>query len=83
MFNSLIRKIVKTRSIVVVNRIFPYIKTSKKIIDIGSGTGDVAFLLQKRGKDITPIDVADFHGLRLMKTIIYDSQKIAISKQIF
>jgi len=83
MFNFLIRKIVRARSRVVVDRIFPYIRTSKKIIDIGSGTGDVAFLLQQKGKDITPVDVADFHGPRLVKTTIYDGKMLPFRDNSF
>jgi len=83
MFNLLIKKIIRSRSETVVSRIFPYLKTSKKIIDIGSGTGDVAILLQRKGKDITPVDVKDFHGPRLVKTIIYDGKKLPFSNKFF
>ena len=54
MFRSLFQKIVRQRSEVVISRIFPFLKDSKKILDIGSGTGDVAFLLGNHGKDVTP-----------------------------
>src|SRR3989344_699366 len=83
MLNSLIRKIVRARSNVVVDRISPYIKTSKKIIDIGSGTGDIAFLLEKGGKNVTPVDVGDFHGPRLVKTIIYDGKTLPFPNRSF
>ncbi|MFA6570040.1 MAG: methyltransferase domain-containing protein [Bacteroidota bacterium] len=83
MFNLFIRKVVRARSLTVIDRIFPYIKISSKIIDIGSGTGDVAFLLQQKGKDITPVDVADFHGPRLMKTVIYDGKKLPFPNKSF
>lgn len=61
------RKIIRRRSTIVVNRISPYIKYSKKVIDIGSGTGDVAYVLRKKGKKVIPVDVGDFHGPRLMQ----------------
>lgn len=54
-----------------------------KIIDIGSGTGDVAYLLKKRGKSITPVDVGDFHGPRLVKTTIYDGKTLPFPDQSF
>lgn len=66
-----------------VNRIFPYIKNSKKLIDIGSGTGDIAFLLKKGGKKVTPVDVGDFHGPRLVKTIIYDGKTLPFPDHSF
>ncbi len=83
MFNFLIKKIVRVRSKVVVDRIFPYIKNSKKIVDIGSGTGDIAFLLKKEGKDVTPVDVDDFHGPRLVKTKIYDGKTLPFPDRSF
>ena len=67
----------------VVERITPYIKQSAKIIDIGSGSGDVALLLQTQGYDITPVDVSDFHGPRLVKTIIYDGKKLPFPDKSF
>ena len=83
LLNSFIRKIVRTRSEIVLERISPFIKKSAKIVDVGSGTGDIAFLLEKQGKDITPVDVADFHGIRLMKTIIYDGKRLPFSDKSF
>ncbi len=83
MFNLLIKKIIRLRSETVVKRVFPYIKTSKKIIDIGSGTGDVAFIFRKRGKDITPVDVSNFHGPRLIKITIYDGKTVPFPNNSF
>ncbi|MFH0791720.1 MAG: methyltransferase domain-containing protein [bacterium] len=83
MLNRLIGKILRKRSEVVVSRILPYIKNSNSLIDIGSGTGDVAYFLQKQGMDITPVDVADFHGPRLVQPIIYDGKKLPFSDKHF
>jgi len=83
MFNTLLRKIVGSRSKTVVNRIMPYIKQANKIIDIGSGTGDVANLIKSQGKNITPVDVANFHGPRMIKTIIYDGKTLPFKDQSF
>lgn len=83
MFKIIIRKFIRKRSERVVTRIWPYIKNSNKIIDIGSGTGDVADLIKKRGKNITPVDVADFHGPRLIKTVIYDGKTLPFKDKSF
>lgn len=83
MVSALIRKIIRARSNVVVHRISPYIKNSRKVIDIGSGTGDVAFLLGKGGKQVTPVDVGDFHGPRLVKTVIYDGKTLPFPDHSF
>ncbi|EKD52948.1 MAG: methyltransferase type 11 [uncultured bacterium] len=61
----------------------PYIKETSKIIDIGSGSGDVAWLLQSKGFKITPVDVADFHGPRMIKTIIYDGRTLPFRDKIY
>ena len=83
MRTKFIRAIIRKRSALVVARIWSYIKSSKKIIDIGSGTGDVACLLIERGKRVTPVDVADFHGPRMIKTIIYDGVTLPFANQSF
>ena len=83
MLNKLITRIVRKRSEIVISRIMPYIKNAKKLIDIGSGTGDVAYLLRKQGKSVTAVDVADFHGSRLVETIIYDGRKLPFSDKYF
>ena len=74
---------VRGRSEIVVQRISPYLIDSKKIIDIGSGTGDIAFLLKKMGKKITPVDVGNFHGPRLVKTTIYDGKILPFKNKSF
>lgn len=83
MINSIIQKLIRSRSEIVVKRIFSYLKNSKKIVDIGSGTGDVAFLLGKKGKNITPVDVGNFHGPRLVKTTIYDGKTLPFKNKSF
>lgn len=83
MLHSLIRKIVRTRTEEVVTRILPYITHSKRIIDIGSGTGDIAYRLMQSGKKITPVDVGDFHGPRFVKPIIYDGKTLPFPDRSF
>lgn len=83
MLQSFFQRIVRGRSVAVVNRILPFLIRSKKIIDIGSGTGDVTFLLGKHGKDVTPVDVGDFHGPRLVETTVYDGQKLPFPDKSF
>lgn len=81
--NKIIENIVRQRSNIVVGRILPYIKNAKTLVDIGSGTGDVSLLLKQRGKDVTAVDVAGFHGPRLVEPIIYDGQKLPFLNNAF
>ena len=83
MLKTLFRKIIRRRSETVVNRIMPFIKNSNKIVDIGSGTGDVASLIKAQGKNITSVDVADFHGPRMIKTVIYDGKTLPFKDRSF
>ncbi len=83
MLDALIQKIIRKRSETVVGRVLPYLDNSKKVIDIGSGTGDVAYLLKQQGIDVTPVDVADFHGPRLVKPVIYDGSKLPFPDKSF
>lgn len=83
MLGSLIRKANQLRADTVVKRVWPYIKNANKLIDVGSGTGYVASILKREGKDITPVDVDSFRGLRLIKPIIYDGKKLPFSDKTF
>jgi ubiquinone/menaquinone biosynthesis C-methylase UbiE len=83
MLRTFLQKIIRKRSKLIINRILPFLKESGNIVDIGSGTGDVAFLLGKHGKEVTPVDVGDFHGPRLVKTTIYDGQKLPFPNKSF
>ena len=83
MINKIIQKISLKRAKIIVNRIKPYIKKSNKIVDIGSGTGHVSHILNKQGNDITPVDVANFHGSRFIKPIIYDGKKMPFQDNHF
>ena len=82
-FRSIVQKVLRKRSEVVISRILLYIKNSKKLIDIGSGTGDVAFLLKNAGKDTTAVDVADFHGPRMVEPVIYDGTRLPFPDKSF
>jgi len=83
LIDTLIKNIIRKRSEIVVSRIKPYIKSSKKLIDIGSGIGDVSNLLKEQGKNVTSVDVADFHGPRLLTPIIYDGLTLPFPDNYF
>ncbi|MFZ2199995.1 MAG: methyltransferase domain-containing protein [Microgenomates group bacterium] len=83
MFNNLFIPIIRKRSEIVVSRVMPYLKKTSKVVDIGSGSGDVASLLQAQGIKITPVDVADFHGPRMIKPVIYDGKTLPFGDTTF
>jgi len=81
--DSLIRNIDRKRAETVVSRIKPYLKKTDKIIDIGCGSGLISSKLRLHGFDVTPVDVADFHGPRLIKPTIYDGVKLPFPDKSF
>lgn len=83
MFNVLFKKLMQRRTETVINRVSPYLKNTDKIVDIGSGSGDIAKLLQDRGLNITPVDVADYHYPRVIDTTIYDGKKLPFPDKSF
>ena len=80
---NFIQVLTQKRAKVVVGRVLPYIKHSKKIIDIGCGTGHVADLLTKEGKDITPVDISNKSLVNSIKPIIYDGKHLPFPDQSF
>jgi len=80
---NFIQVLAQKRAKVVVGRVLPYIKHSKKIIDIGCGTGHVADLLTKEGKDITPVDISNKSLVNSIKPIIYDGKHLPFPDQSF
>jgi ubiquinone/menaquinone biosynthesis C-methylase UbiE len=83
MLKQIIRNLNKNRAETVVSRVNPFLTTATKLIDIGSGTGDVAILLKKQGKEVTPVDVANFHWYRNLQPIIYDGITLPFPDQTF
>ena len=80
---NFIQVLTQKRAKVVVGRVLPYIKHSKKIIDIGCGTGHVADLLTKEGKDITQVDISNKSLVNSIKPIIYDGKHLPFPDQSF
>jgi ubiquinone/menaquinone biosynthesis C-methylase UbiE len=37
---------------------FKYVKRKHKVLDVATGTGDIAFVIAKRAKDVTGVDIA-------------------------
>jgi len=83
MLNNLIKIIDQKRTDTVISRIKPFLNKKDKIIDIGCGSGLISSKLLSRGFDVTPVDVDDFHGPRLIKPVIYDGVKLPFPDKSF
>ncbi|MCX6783935.1 MAG: class I SAM-dependent methyltransferase [candidate division WWE3 bacterium] len=83
MLNELLKELLQKRTVTVINRISPFIQKTDKIIDIGSGPGDIARILKDQGFNVNPVDVADFHGPRVVETTIYDGTTLPFPDKTF
>lgn len=73
-----------TREEKIIERIFPFLKSSQKVIDIGCGKGEVTKLLRENGKKVTAVDVNSFKYPRVISDVIlYDGQKLPFSDNSF
>jgi len=66
-----------------VSRFEHLLGSGEKIVDIGSGNGLVAYLLQNKGFDITAVDVEDHAVLEEIKTTVYDGQNLPFKNRQF
>lgn len=73
----------KLRAKKIVAKVYPFLEQSQTIIDIGSGTGNVAELLKKMGKKVTPLDVQDLSFAPGITPIIYNGEKIPFPDSTF
>lgn len=83
MIPQFIKTISARRAEKIVKRIWPYLKNKKKIIDIGCGTCNIAEILVKKGKKVTPVDVIDRSFVENLKPIIYEGKNLPFSPQHF
>lgn len=59
------------------------ITRKERILDVGSGTCNVALLMQNEGYNITPLDVADLSFTPRMKPILYDGEHMPFKNNEF
>jgi len=59
------------------------ITRKERILDVGSGTCNVALLMQDEGYNITPLDVADLSFTPRMKPILYDGTHMPFKNNEF
>ncbi len=71
------------RARVIVDRIFPYIKNSKSIIDIGCGTGHISALLVEKNKKVTAVDIKNNSFVPSVKVVVYDGKSLPFKNKLF
>lgn len=71
------------RAQLIFKRIYPFLNNSQYIVDLGCGEGLIAHLLQKKGKNVTPVDIANNSVISNLKVIIYDGKKLPFARLEF
>lgn len=80
---ELVYRVSFSRAKKIIRQIGPDLKKGNKILDIGSGTCAVCEILQSKGYETTPLDVADLSFNKNIKPILYDGEKIPFADNKF
>lgn len=71
------------RGVFFADTIDSYVKESEKLLDIGTGTGNVCAVLAQRGYDVTPIDVEDLSFTDEVTPTLYDGDTMPYKDDAF
>ena len=71
------------RADLIFSRIYPFLKNSRTIIDIGCGDGLVSHLLQTKGKNVASVDIADKSVIPKLNVIVYDGKTLPFPNRKF
>lgn len=71
------------RANLIFTRIYPFLKNTGNVIDIGCGDGFVSHFLQKKGKKVTSVDIADKSVIPNLKVIVYDGKTLPFPSRKF
>lgn len=63
--------------------IVPMVGESKKILDLGCGSGEISKALIKSGYQVTSVDVVDKAKVEGLKVVVYDGAKIPFADKEF
>ncbi len=64
-------------------QVLPYLNQGEKILDIGSGTCQVAEAIIARGFDVTPIDIADKSLVPNLHPTVFDGKRLPFDDDSF
>lgn len=77
------RKNPDKRTLEIIRKISPYLKTEDKILDIGSGNCRVCHVLQQKGLPVTALDIKNRSRVSTILPTIYDGKKLPFSDDSF
>ena len=82
-FFNIINQILHSRAKEIISRIFPYLKNTRSILDIGAGSCHIASGLLDKGYRVVPIDVSNESYLEGINSTIYNGINIPFENQSF
>lgn len=65
------------------DKILPFLKSSDKIIDLGSGTGIYTQILKGKGYNVQPVDVKNYSYYPNIEMCLYDGKHLPFKKNEF
>ena len=74
---------IEPRAQVKIERTEKHLQPNSKILDIGSGIGGLAYAFQKRGHNMTCLDVVDHSFFPEIQPVIYDGKSFPFEKKSF
>jgi ubiquinone/menaquinone biosynthesis C-methylase UbiE len=85
--NRLTRKLIYTggkyRAKRTIGKISKYLTESESILDVGSGTCNIAEILKQRNHEITPLDIQNLSFCRNVEPVIFDGDRIPFEENKF
>jgi SAM-dependent methyltransferase len=66
-----------------VSSLEPELVGVRSVLDIGTGTGNVAEVLRERGWNVTPVDIEDLSFIGSVAPLIYDGRRLPFAARAF
>ena len=80
---SWVEKTIPGRVKIKLDRIHRHIQPEERVLDIGIGNGGLAHAMQKRGVDLTPLDVKNISFFDDIQPIVYDGITLPFENDAF
>ncbi len=81
-WSIMIHKIMFRKAKLVWSHIGKYVK-GKRILDVGMGSGSISYFLNKKGFEVTSVDVANLSIYSDLKPVIYDGRRLPFKDNKF